>query len=828
MALVIGDLVGLIRADDSGMRRGLATAERQMRGFRREMESNLRDLHRRFTESTRRMAEGLGDGEREGNRFGKVLGRLGGMASSLGSVAVSIGAMGAKLGAAAPVAAGLVASLANIAPAAGVAVTGLLAVVLATKALKIGMTGVDDAVKAALDPEKAEEFEKAIAKLSPSARAFAREVKKLAPEFKEMQQAVQEKLFKGFDGVLKGLAKTSLPGLRRGLEDAAGALNRMGKNVAYSVNTLSTSGALGTALKGATNGLTNLSRVPGQIVLGLGQIAAAAAPAFARLTGAAGGAFDKLSAKLTKAFESGKMERAIEHAIDIIRDVGKVVGNVLGTVGNIFKGLTANGQGLFSVLEPVTQALQDISASKGFQQALGVLSQTMRMAAETIVPLLHQGFEILSQMLQKLAKPTQELVRVLGDGLTKMWAASGPVMLKLLDALAQLVPILTPVIDLVVELAATTITALGPAFDALTLIFAALAPLVAQIATNLSTQLTPVLEAIGPVLEELLPPFVELAETLFPQLTQMLAEMTPYLADAAVKFVEMAVAMAPLVAAVISLAGKIMSDLMPVIGPVLVGLVIILTTVLGSLADFITRYVIPSVKAIGALLKGDFSGAMEHAKTMVSNFKEDALRVLGNLIPQAGGYLREFASTVGQHAKDAGGRLVKAVAKGITDAVAYVRGLPGRIIRAIPSPGSLLQGIGRAIVQGLISGIKSMLPSVQGTLADLTNMIPDWKGPEEVDKKLLVPAGQSLMGGLMGGIASQIPALRNQLGTVTGGIPSMAMAGAGGGAAAGGRVVLELRSSGSAVDDFLVDRLRGAVQVKGGGNVQVALGQGRS
>lgn len=55
-------------------------------------------------------------------------------------------------------------------------------------------------------------------------------------------------------------------------------------------------------------------------------------------------------------------------------------------------------------------------------------------------------------------------------------------------------------------------------------------------------------------------------------------------------------------------------------------------------------------------------------------------------------------------------------------------------------------------------------------------------------------------------------------GGVSGGIPT-------GGASGGGTVVLELSSSGSAIDDFLVELLRRAVRVRGG-DVQVVLGQG--
>jgi hypothetical protein len=41
----------------------------------------------------------------------------------------------------------------------------------------------------------------------------------------------------------------------------------------------------------------------------------------------------------------------------------------------------------------------------------------------------------------------------------------------------------------------------------------------------------------------------------------------------------------------------------------------------------------------------------------------------------------------------------------------------------------------------------------------------------------------------------------------------------------GGRVVLEIRSGGTRLDDAIVEIIRQAVKVRGGGNVQVALGR---
>jgi hypothetical protein len=188
------------------------------------------------------------------------------------------------VGTAVPLVAGLATTVAQIAPAAGVAVTGLIAVQLATKALKIGMVGVKDAVSAAMDPSDPEAYAEALKKLSPSARAFVGEIRTLQPQFKALQQEVQQNLFKGLDTVLRDMGTTTLPILRQGLTGAATSLNYMAHGVGDAAIEMSKNGVLGQAIRGANEGLANLSAAPGQLVRALTQIGAAAAPSFARLT----------------------------------------------------------------------------------------------------------------------------------------------------------------------------------------------------------------------------------------------------------------------------------------------------------------------------------------------------------------------------------------------------------------------------------------------------------------------------------------------------------------------------------------------------------------
>lgn len=108
-----------------------------------------------------------------------------------------------------------------------------------------------------------------------------------------------------------------------------------------------------------------------------------------------------------------------------------------------------------------------------------------------------------------------------------------------------------------------------------------------------------------------------------------------------------------------------------------------------------------------------------------------------------------------------------AFSNGISRAVGLARSLPGKIRSALGNLGGLLLGAGRSVIQGFINGVTGMIGSLRNKFSSITNMIPDWKGPLDKDKKLLSPAGNAIMGGLMKAIDGQRSNLRGTLGAVT-------------------------------------------------------------
>jgi hypothetical protein len=64
---------------------------------------------------------------------------------------------------------------------------------------------------------------------------------------------------------------------------------------------------------------------------------------------------------------------------------------------------------------------------------------------------------------------------------------------------------------------------------------------------------------------------------------------------------------------------------------------------------------------------------------------------------------------------------------------------------------------------------------VRGLLNDLTSMLPDWKGPAEVDRKILHDSGRMVMAGFESGLTSQFDSVKRTLAGLTSDLPSVSL-----------------------------------------------------
>lgn len=147
-----------------------------------------------------------------------------------------------------------------------------------------------------------------------------------------------------------------------------------------------------------------------------------------------------------------------------------------------------------------------------------------------------------------------------------------------------------------------------------------------------------------------------------------------------------------------------------------------------------------------------------------------------------------------------------------------VRDLPGRLMEIIAAieqwardnlsrAGEILKDIGKAIIDGLIGGIRDKIPSLDDVLGGITDAIPDWKGPLQKDRKLLQPTGMVIMEGLEHGIAAGAADVQRRLERLTNSMGGFGphTAGAAGASGNGAPIIIRNEIGGRVVDEYIVD-----------------------
>jgi hypothetical protein len=214
----------------------------------------------------------------------------------------------------------------------------------------IGFMGMGKAISAVLSGDKTK-IEKAFKNLAPAAREVAKEVGKIAPQFRELRKQVQQALFAPLQGDVTKLGNALSGPLTIGLSKVA---RTIGGGLDKAADALASSGAvagIGKIFDATDRVLRTLGGPVGHLFRSFGNAIVAALPSVEKLAKIGGNILDTWAVKLQGWIDSGKFEGWIDTAIGVAGDLKDLIGEVYDVFVNIFRAADGDGK---STLEDIT------------------------------------------------------------------------------------------------------------------------------------------------------------------------------------------------------------------------------------------------------------------------------------------------------------------------------------------------------------------------------------------------------------------------------------------------------------------------------------------
>ncbi|MEU7400086.1 hypothetical protein [Streptomyces sp. NPDC044948] len=483
----------------------------------------------------------------------------------------------------------------------------------------------------------------------------------------------------------------------------------------------------------------------------------------------------------------------------------------------LFNGLEKGVNGVLPLLEPLGAALGAVMTIMGqlaaqlgplIAAALTPLAQAFVALTPSILPVIDLLGGILTGIFQQLQPVVAALVPIIADALGMAFQALSTILPVVVEAFGQILAIvaplveqliagLAPILPLVAEFLAGIVTAAMPLVEILLQILQAvllpLIPVVQQIAEQflpllkdafdrLVQALMPFLEAIKQVIDFLMP-------VLVPAI-QFVAEMLIGTFVAAINgvslvlegFVEIFKGVWQMIRGVFEVfAGLFTGDwdrLWQGVKDIWNGLWTFLKglwdTILGACITWLSVGVLGAAKkgltAIGSAFKSGWKSVQQFGKdawNAISSGFTSFFSGLGSKAMSGLSSIKNFFtqgwSNVVSTTREKFSSMVSTVTEWLGKAVAEVRKLPQKAKDGLKSIGTVLKDAGKQLIKGFITGITGMFGSVKDALGSLTDKLTDWKGPESLDKVLLVNAGQLVINGFINGLESRYDAVKKSL-----------------------------------------------------------------
>lgn len=454
------------------------------------------------------------------------------------------------------------------------------------------------------------------------------------------------------------------------------------------------------------------------------ELAAGATPALREMVQTGTEGLSKMASQL----QAGDLVGGFETLGQTVSNVATVFFNALPQfvdagvkmLAGFIKGF---GEGLPQLMPALVQCITQIAVV--LVQNIPLLIEA---AAQMMIGLATGLVNAIPVLIQAIPQLIQAIVTALVQSAAQLIVAGVQLFIALVQAIPQVIPALIEALPQIIDAIVNGLIEAAPA-----LIEAGI-----QLIMAIAEGMSQVEEFLSPVIEMIVQFFATMVQDIWNLLLEIVANVATWVGEMAAAAVELGAQFVDAIITFIAeLPGNIAGFLAEIIGNVASWVGEMITNAQQAGSEFlnnVVNFVSQLPGQIANFLSNIISNVVSWVSQMISNAQQMGSQFLSNIVnffSQLPGQIANFcanvlsniaswASNMISKAVEMGSQFLSTVQAKFGEVVSFFMSLPSKIIGAIGDAGSMLLNVGRQIIQGLISGITSM---VGNAISAVTNAV---------------------------------------------------------------------------------------------------------
>jgi len=314
--------------------------------------------------------------------------------------------------------------------------------------------------------------------------------------------------------------------------------------------------------------------------------------------------------------------------------------------------------------------------------------------------------------------------------LLALWGALSPVQLifkSIEPLLPQLLGVFGQLAMVIGGTLSTALTTLLPVFMQLQAVFvrvfsqvlATVLPVVVQLITLLGQTFAHLIPIVVPIITHIVTLAMTLVSQLVPILMRLVSAVMPMVVT--------------ILGAVLQAIGPVIQMIAGLLIPIIMALMPVVTVVFGVIANVVTaamQIVMGIIQVVTGIISGNWSQVWEGILNIFSGIWNTiaavvtgVLAIIGSVVVAGLSYMLgvvgSILGSIGSFFASTWNNVIGGVSGFIGNLLGYFYGLPGQIMGALAGAGTWLYNAGRDIINGLISGIGSMMGAIGSAILSL-------------------------------------------------------------------------------------------------------------